>query len=128
MILVKIYNFNFVKNTENTSFRHINANIHNQALNDLESLLNRYGKCLKNFSNMPIPTVLSNYKQDNNLIREEQNYDIEEMTQIFENGFSRLNTDQQAIFKKVVIAVENQISTVIFVDGPGGMGKTFLYT
>ena len=49
------------------------------------------------------------------------------MTQIFENRFSRLNINQQAIFKKVVIAVENQISTVIFVYGPGGMEKTFLY-
>ncbi len=43
---------------------------------------------------MPISTVLSNYRQDNNLIREEQNYNIEELTQIFENRISRLNIDQ----------------------------------
>ena len=54
--------FQICKNTENISFRHIDANIHNQALNDLESLLNKYGKCLKNFPTMPISTVLSNYK------------------------------------------------------------------
>ena len=54
--------FQICKNTENTSFRHIDTNIYNQALNDLESLLNKYGKCLKNFLNMLIPTVLSNYK------------------------------------------------------------------
>ncbi len=77
--------FQICKNTENISLRHIDTNIYNQALNDLKSILNKYGKCLKIFSNMPIPTVLSNYRQDNNLIKEEQNYDIEELTQIFEN-------------------------------------------
>jgi hypothetical protein len=30
--------FQICKNTENTSFKYIDANIHNQALNDLESI------------------------------------------------------------------------------------------
>jgi predicted chitinase len=76
---------------------------------------------------MPISTVLFNYKQDNNLIKEEQNYDIRKLIQIFENKFSQLNIDQQAIFKKVVMVVENQIFTIIFVNSLGKTGKTFLY-
>jgi pantothenate kinase-related protein Tda10 len=49
------------------------------------------------------------------------------LTQTFENGFSQLNVDQRAIFEKVIIAVESQTPTMLFVDGPDGTGKTFLY-
>jgi ATP-dependent protease Clp ATPase subunit len=107
---------------------HINADIlYNQALNYLESILNKHGKSLKEFPNMPIPTALPNYEQDNHLIQEEQSYNTEELIQVYENGFYRLNVDQKAIFEKVVLAVKSQTPTMIFVDGPGGTGKTFLY-
>nr|CAG8536686.1 12222_t:CDS:2 [Entrophospora candida] len=88
-------------NIENTDTR-------NQALTHLQSILSRLGKCLKDFPDMPIPEVLSDCDQDNYLICEEQSYNIEELTQMVENGIPQLNTDQKIAFEKVIIAVENQ--------------------
>ena len=77
---------------------------------------------------MPIPTALpNNDKQDNYLIREEQQYNIEELATLTEDDSSRLNEDQQAVYEEVVAAVETKTPAVFFVDGPGGTGKTFLY-
>ncbi|PKC62366.1 hypothetical protein RhiirA1_327769, partial [Rhizophagus irregularis] len=77
---------------------------------------------------MPIPTISPNNEQNTNrLIREEQQYEIEELAKSTEDNFSRLNIDQQAAFKKIITAVENNTSDIFFVDGPGGTGKTFLY-
>ncbi|CAG8631068.1 14989_t:CDS:2, partial [Cetraspora pellucida] len=63
----------------------------------------------------------------NQLISEEQSYDIDELTAIVDNGVPQLNVDQKAIFSKVILAIDNSLPTVLFVDGPGGTGKTFLY-
>nr|CAG8627565.1 809_t:CDS:2 [Entrophospora candida] len=104
-----------------------NTDIHNQALTHLQSILNRCGKCLKDFPDMPIPEVLSDCDQDNYLIYEEQSYNIEELTQTVENGIPQLNADQKVAFEKVITAVENQTPAMFFIDGPGGTGKTFLY-
>ncbi|CAJ0761863.1 8612_t:CDS:2, partial [Entrophospora sp. SA101] len=104
-----------------------NTDIHNQALTHLQSILNRHGKCLKDFPDMPIPEVLSDCDQDNYLIYEEQSYNIEELTQTVENGIPQLNADQKVAFEKVITAVENQTPAMFFIDGPGGTGKTFLY-
>jgi len=77
---------------------------------------------------MPIPTISPNNEQNNNrLIREEQQYDIEELAKLTENNYSNLNIDQQAAFKEIITAIENKSSVIFFVDGPGGTGKTFLY-
>ncbi|CAJ0641618.1 4542_t:CDS:2 [Entrophospora sp. SA101] len=104
-----------------------NTDIHNRALTHLQSILNRRGKCLKDFPDMPIPEVLSDCDQDNYLIYEEQSYNIEELTQTVENGIPQLNADQKVAFEKVITAVENQTPAMFFIDGPGGTGKTFLY-
>jgi hypothetical protein len=48
-------------------------NISNKALHHLESILNKHGRRLDQFPNMPIPTTLPDHDgQDNYLIREEQ--------------------------------------------------------
>ncbi|CAG8707311.1 2393_t:CDS:1, partial [Racocetra fulgida] len=57
---------------------------------------------------------------DNSLIREELNYDIEELTRTVNDGLPQLNADQRAIFDDVVKAVETHTLTIIFVDGPDG--------
>jgi hypothetical protein len=103
-------------------------NIRNKALYHLQSILSRYGRNLGEFPNMPIPTTPPNNEQNiNRLIREEQQYNIEELAKSTENNYFRLNIDQQAAFKEIIAAVETETSVTFFVDGPGGTGKTFLY-
>ncbi|PKY22550.1 hypothetical protein RhiirB3_333347 [Rhizophagus irregularis] len=76
---------------------------------------------------MPIPPAIFN-DESNRLIREEQEYDIEELLKLAKDDFLSLNTEQRAIFDKVIKAVETKTPAIFFVDGPGGTGKTFLYS
>src|SRR5579859_2780074 len=95
--------------------------IHNKALYHLQSILNRYGRNLSEFPNMPISTISPNNEQNtNHLIREEQQYEIEELANSTEDNISHLNIDQQVAFKKIITAIENNTSDIFFVDGPGG--------
>ena len=100
----------------------------NKALYYLQSILNRYERNLSEFSNMLIPTISSNNKQNtNHLIREEQQYDIEEFAKFTENNISQLNIDQQTAFKKIITAIENKTFVIFFIDSPGRTEKIFLY-
>ncbi|CAG8814318.1 7886_t:CDS:2, partial [Cetraspora pellucida] len=45
-----------------------------------------HGRCLTDFPKMPLPTILPNSEHHNNLITEELNYNIADLTQIVENG------------------------------------------
>jgi len=102
--------------------------IRNKALYHLQSILSKYGRNLIEFPNMPIPTISSNNEQNTNrLIREEQQYNIEELEKLAEDGFSRLNVDQRIAFEEIITAVKTKTPVIFFVDGPGGTGKTFLY-
>ncbi len=101
-------------------------NICNKALYHLQSILNRYGRNLSEFSNILIPTIFLNNEQNtNHLIREEQQYDIKELAKLTENNISQLNIDQQAAFKEIITAIENKTSVIFFVNSSGGIGKTF---
>ena len=113
--------------TGNTTLNSTDAEVCNKALHHLQSILSQHGRHLSEFPNMPIPTTSFNDDQSNHLIREEQQYDIEELTRLTEEGYSQLNVDQRAVFEEVITAVENNNPAIFFVDGPGGTGKTFLY-
>ena len=104
------------------------TDIHNRVLYHLQSILSKYERNLSEFPNMPILTISPNNEQSTNrLIREEQQYDIEELAKLTEDGFSRLNVDQRIAFEQITTAIETKTSVIFFIDGPGGTGKTFLY-
>src|SRR3989440_11323584 len=85
-ILFQVYN-----NTGNMTLELTN-DIRNEALCQLQSILSNYGRFLSEFSNMPIPTISPNNEQNtNHLIREEQQYDIEELARLTEDGIFHLN-------------------------------------
>ncbi|CAG8736959.1 5811_t:CDS:2 [Cetraspora pellucida] len=100
------------------------AEIHNLALFYLQSILCKHSKLLADFSNMPIPITLDD---TNSLISEEQNYDIDKLTNILKHEIFQLNEDQLTIFNKVINIVESKNSSIFFIDSPGKTGKTFLY-
>ncbi|XP_074277650.1 uncharacterized protein LOC141601280 [Silene latifolia] len=78
---------------------------------EVEKILLRYGKTLKDINNMPLPKIEDINGLENKLIRDERLYDRKEM----------------AMYDKVTAAVENGTGGVIFLYGHGGTGKTFLY-
>ncbi|CAG8686016.1 2880_t:CDS:2, partial [Scutellospora calospora] len=63
----------FIALSDNIRFLNYNdINVCDKALNHLQSILSRHGKCLKDFPNMPDITTFPYYEQENCLIREEQ--------------------------------------------------------
>ena len=91
--------------------------IYNKALYHLQSILSKHEKFLNEFPNMPIPTIPLNNKQNiNRLIREEQQYNIVELTKLIEDGIFHLNADQQIAFKKIITAIEAKTSVIFFCE------------
>ncbi|CAG8454576.1 18911_t:CDS:2 [Gigaspora rosea] len=104
-----------------------NTDIHNRALLYLQSILGKHRRHLEEFPHMPVSIAFSNNKYDNQLIRKEQQYNIEELIAIIENNLLLLNINQRVIFDEVIGAVKTQTPSIFFVDGPDESGKTFLY-
>ena len=60
------------------------------------------------------------------VIREEMDYDVNELTANAESTMSKMNTDQREIYDAVLSAVHNNESLQVFISARGGCGKTFL--
>ncbi|CAG8774706.1 10291_t:CDS:2, partial [Cetraspora pellucida] len=73
---------------ENLWEKHFSALTDDLPLLHLQSILNKHGRCLTDFPKMPLPTILPNSEHHNNLITEELNYNIADLTQIVENGLA----------------------------------------
>jgi late competence protein required for DNA uptake (superfamily II DNA/RNA helicase) len=64
-----------------------------------------------------------------NLKREmlhELSYDSDKMKEYVELNEQLLNADQRAIYNEVVLHLDENKGGIIFIDAPGGTGKTFL--
>lgn len=101
------------------------AEIFNQALIKLED------KCIainnKTLVQLGLPASERNSNDlfDRELLRERQ-YDTDELRAYIENQTSRLVADQKLAFDTVMNHVANNSGGLIFLDAPGGTGKTFL--
>ncbi|XP_071718001.1 uncharacterized protein [Rutidosis leptorrhynchoides] len=114
----KIFNFPDLILTE--------AQLKNYCLVEIQGILNKNGKSLADFPELLQPDQSMLTQMDNRLIREELNYNIKEMTTLHNTLFSSLNPEQLEIYLQVVNAVHKQQGG-LFLYGPGGTGKTFLY-
>ena len=54
------------------------------------------------------------------------NYNPEELSKELEEALPRLSPDQAAAFQKIATLVAKEEGHLIFLDAPGGTGKTFL--
>ncbi|CAG8726587.1 25174_t:CDS:10, partial [Cetraspora pellucida] len=104
-----------------------NTNLQNQALFYLQFILNKHSRSLQEFPNMSIPHIISDSDQSIQLLAEEKDYNIKDLIHTIETRIPLLNTDQKAIFSKVISAIDICTPTVLFVDDPSKTGKTFLY-
>ncbi|GJY16886.1 ATP-dependent DNA helicase PIF1-like protein [Tanacetum coccineum] len=92
-----------------------------------EELLNRSGRSLAEFQDIPHPNpnVLTN--MDNRLIREALDFDLNKSKKEHQQLHPLLNPEQRLIYEQVIESVNTQRGQFYFVYGPGGTGKTFLY-
>ncbi|KAK9684271.1 hypothetical protein RND81_10G198000 [Saponaria officinalis] len=101
--------------------------VKNYALHEIELILNRNSRTLKQFSNFPMPDHFLIQRTDNRLITEELDYDEHTMGIQANRMQAGLNNEQKAVYDKVMNAVNSQKGGVYFVYGSGGTGKTYLW-
>jgi primosomal protein N' len=101
--------------------------LHNIALHELEIILQRNERSLRDFPGMPLPTTYVEHYQSNRLIREEMSYDSDALLHIVHDAEPHLNQDQVAFYQAVISAIHEKRPAVFFLDGPGGTGKTHVY-
>lgn len=53
-------------------------------------------------------------------------YDPAELSQTLESGIPSFTLEQRAVFVRVCSSVDNEQGEILFLDAPGGTGKTFL--
>ncbi|XP_074282727.1 uncharacterized protein LOC141607269 [Silene latifolia] len=101
--------------------------IKNYALLDIEQILNRSGRSLKEYAEFPLPDHTLLQYSTNRLILEEQDYDELALQLQVENLRSKLNTEQRVVYETVLDAVHQKRGGVYFVYHSGGTGKTYLW-
>jgi hypothetical protein len=101
--------------------------LHNIALHELEIILQRNGRSLRDFPGMPLPTADVEHYQSNRLIREEMSYDNDALLHIVHDAEPHLNKDQAAFYQAVIGAIHEKRPALFFLDGPGGTRKTHVY-
>ena len=96
-------------------------------LAEIENLLAKGGKSLKDFPGMPLPDSSVLQDLSNRLVNEELNYDKDSLRIEHMKLLHKLNQDQRMAFDVIIESVNDSLGKLIFVDGYGGTGKTFLW-
>jgi ATP-dependent DNA helicase PIF1 len=99
----------------------------NYFLVEIQELLNRHGRSLSDFQDLPLPDPRLLTNLDNRLIREALDYDMNKSRIEHQQLHSLLNPEQRLIYEEVIESVHNKKGNFYFVYGPDGTGKTFLY-
>lgn len=100
----------------------------NEALNRISNLLANYGKHLKDFPALSVPTSISSYNYTNSLVQQELNYDIVLLQRESAKLIKSLNHEQRHVYDTIMSSLSSTSSKCFyFVHGFGGTGKTFLW-
>ncbi|XP_027166398.1 uncharacterized protein LOC113766402 [Coffea eugenioides] len=103
------------------------SQIKNYALYEVEKILNRNSRSLKEFPGIPFPDMLLDNDNRNRFIIEELNYNREILAQEHFQLQSGLNEQQLQVYNAVIHAVDYGLGGLFFVYGSGGTGKTYLW-
>lgn len=68
----------------------------------------------------------NNYYDSTRDLQKERNYNITQLNEYIKKIEPLLNDDQQAIYNEVLKKHEAGTNGILFIDAPGGTGKTFL--
>ena len=93
--------------------------LYNFVLYELEKLLNLNSSSLSHY-NLPLHIGSLIEDLNNNLLREELNYDINKLKQQNINLVNNLNQEQYFIYNEILKAIENKHDNLFFIYGYGG--------
>jgi hypothetical protein len=88
--------------------------------------LRKHRKSLTHFPSMPRPQGNWAVQEGNQLINEQQAYDIHELQQFVNRGLPTLNPQQSTLYHAVMDSVLNSHGPMFFLHSGGGCGKTYL--
>ena len=99
--------------------------IYNQALLLLEdNVLALDGKYLQSYG-LDMPRRCQQLALSKEVLRE-TSYDLEKLEQMVQLNEPRLTPDQRDVYGKILANVDSRQGGIMFLDAPGGTGKTFL--
>ncbi|XP_016164348.1 ATP-dependent DNA helicase PIF1-like [Arachis ipaensis] len=96
-------------------------------LMDIDKILHSYGKTLKDYPPMPLATEVDNSLLTERVIREELNFNRDDLKKNASDMLAITTPEQRYAFDKIVTAVYCDEGGFFFVYGHGGTGKTFLW-
>jgi len=98
--------------------------IESWALHFLRDALAKFNKNLKEFG-LPAPSIAFDRLETNRLLEVEHDYNVEVLQAEVAMAIESLNDGQRAAYDGVINAYAAHHAKVIFIDGPGGMGKIY---
>ena len=107
----------------NPNFEIPENEIYNFVLYELEKLLNLNSSFLSHY-NLPLPTGSLIEYLNNNILREELNYNKDKLKEENFNLVQNLNQEQQFVYNQILEAIKNKQNNLFFIYGYGGTGKT----
>ena len=99
----------------------------NHALFEIEQILVKSGRSLKEFDGIKYPNVSTIRENINQLLQEELDFDRLELVAEHKKILNELNVDQRKIYDAVIQDVACNSGGLYFVYGHGGTGKTYLW-
>ncbi|XP_071688411.1 uncharacterized protein [Rutidosis leptorrhynchoides] len=116
----KLYNFPDLTLSE--------AQLRNYCLLEIQSILNKNGKSLGDFPDLPQPDPTLLTQLDNRLIRKELNYNLADLQAEHQTLYASLNPEQLNIYNEVISAVTQQAGVFFFSymvpEVPGKLSST----
>ncbi|XP_056685501.1 uncharacterized protein [Spinacia oleracea] len=101
--------------------------IQNYTLYEIEQLLNRDNRSLKDYHGIPLPDAALLQEAGNRMLLEEHDYDTESLASDARDLEQDLNDDQRHVYDNILQAVYESRGQLFFVYGSGGTGKTYLW-
>ena len=99
----------------------------NLGLYELQVILSRSGRSLKDFPPMPLPSFDFAQQLRNRLIREQLDYDIGTEAAALNLLLPTLNAYQLEVFEAIINADDSNEGRCFFVYGSDGTGKTYAW-
>uniref|UniRef100_A0A803N417 ATP-dependent DNA helicase n=1 Tax=Chenopodium quinoa TaxID=63459 RepID=A0A803N417_CHEQI len=115
------------RQTRNPNIRLTPEEMQNQGLQEIEHILNKLGRSLTYFPDMPQPSSELARNALNRLIRDELEYDTHDEANRFDTLVRGLNTDQYRVYAAILDAHSRDVGGLFFVYDSGGTGKTYLW-
>ncbi|KAM3251534.1 hypothetical protein P3L10_005604 [Capsicum annuum] len=94
---------------------------------EIETILVKMGKSLKDIDEMPLPDSALLSDRRNRLINEELEYNKEDLKKMHDKSFALLNDYQKLAYEAIMASVSNEEGHLFFITGHGGTGKIFLW-